>query len=141
MSYPGLFWYLGDSQSHVYMSNATNDTWIHADGIAALMTRLIKETTDIWDPENIFWNVGNNDGAHNLAFADTNDPDVMNCTKAWAQTIIDAKLVNNDLNLEFDKLNQVSLSWGVAIFFIMRLTSTCRLGFLLSKLILVISMV
>ena len=56
LSAPGLLFFLGDMQAHIYRSDVTGDNWNHANGIANLDQQVMQEIKQLFPQEtDVFW--------------------------------------------------------------------------------------
>eukprot|EP00494_Astrolonche_serrata_P034080 UN34349 len=99
--------FIGDTQAHSFLPDTTNDNWNHAKAVGGLIQRALSKILDIFPPEDIFYGVGNNDAYHNSAFIETDDQEIINCTREWATPLIENEIVTNAINITFDGLSPV----------------------------------
>ena len=75
-----------------------------------LLSKVVDYMLDYFDSANIFYTAGNNDGQHDEIFCSGSDPKI---NAAWANVLIDNKIVNNDLgrkyNVGSDEYSQTEL--------------------------------
>ena len=75
-----------------------------------LLSKVVSYMLSYFESANIFYAAGNNDGQHDEIFCSGSDP---NINAAWANVLIDNKIVNNDLNRKYiisgNELSQTDL--------------------------------
>ena len=94
-----IIFFIGDTQAHDF-----NGTWNATLVISILMNRTLGIVATHFDASNIFYTAGNHDGPDDMIFVDGGD---VPATRAWADQVLAAGIVNNDLGFTYDGFSQV----------------------------------
>jgi hypothetical protein len=105
---PGLFFFIGDTQVHDYQGSSIG-TCDEPTVISNLMSKALSLMLKYWTKDKIFLCPGNNDGPHSAIFS-SGDGLIGEDSKAWADAVLKAGIVNNDLGLKYNYTTTISLN-------------------------------
>ena len=114
---PHSFFFVGDTQAH--LMNVTSPSkppvpewnfshpYSFAPAVSRLMAAVLSVVLEAFDSKHVFWCAGNHDGPEDATFC-SEEPHVQEASLAWGQSLVSARVVNNQLNRTYESLNTTS---------------------------------